>query len=99
MSKDDRIRLQHMLDAAREALTFTQSCTRTDLDKDRMLVLSLVKTRVHGDEGPGDAGRFVRGQKCHGLRHFIKARHAAEGEFVQPAGIFGVDGVEGVPPR
>ncbi|MGE5577369.1 MAG: hypothetical protein ACM3TT_09295 [Syntrophothermus sp.] len=41
MSKDDQIRLQHMLDAAREALTFTQSRTRADLDKDRMLVLAV----------------------------------------------------------
>jgi uncharacterized protein with HEPN domain len=43
MRKDDRIRLQHMLDAANEALGFVQSKTRSDLDTDRMLVLSLVK--------------------------------------------------------
>ena len=43
MRKDDRVRLQHMLDASREALAFTRGRTRADLDKDRMLVLSLVK--------------------------------------------------------
>jgi len=43
MRKDDRIRLQHMLDAAREALSFAQGRTREDLDKDRLLVLGLVK--------------------------------------------------------
>jgi len=43
MRKDDRVRLRHMLDAAREALTFTQGRTRRDLNEDRMLVLSLVK--------------------------------------------------------
>jgi uncharacterized protein with HEPN domain len=43
MFKDDRIRLQHMLDAAREALSFAANRTRPDLDQDRMLVLSLVK--------------------------------------------------------
>lgn len=43
MRKDDRVRLQHMLDAANEALGFIQGKTRSDLDKDRMLVLSLVK--------------------------------------------------------
>ena len=43
MQKDDRVRLQHMLDAASEALNFIQGKTRADLDKDRMLVLSLVK--------------------------------------------------------
>jgi uncharacterized protein with HEPN domain len=43
MRKDDLIRLRHMLDAAREALTFVTSRSRSDLDTDRMLVLSLVK--------------------------------------------------------
>jgi uncharacterized protein with HEPN domain len=32
-----------MLDAAREAITFTQGRTRAELDRDRMLVLALVK--------------------------------------------------------
>ena len=43
MRNDDRIRLQHMLDAANEALSFIQGKHRSDLDKARMLVLSLVK--------------------------------------------------------
>jgi uncharacterized protein with HEPN domain len=43
MQKDDRIRLQHMLDAATEALEFVEGRTRSDLDRDRMLALSLVK--------------------------------------------------------
>jgi uncharacterized protein with HEPN domain len=43
MRKDDRIRLQHMLDAANEALTFIQGKIRADLDSDRMLVLSLIR--------------------------------------------------------
>ena len=43
MWKDDRIRLQHMLDVANEALGFIQDKHRSDLDKGRMLVLSLVK--------------------------------------------------------
>ena len=43
MRKDDRIRLQHMLDAAQEALSFTRGLTRQDLNTNRMLVLSLVK--------------------------------------------------------
>lgn len=41
MRKDDRIRLRHMLDAAREALSFAQGHTRRDPNEDRMLVLSL----------------------------------------------------------
>lgn len=43
MRKDDQVRLRHMLDAAREAVTFVQGRRRADLDTDRMLALSLVK--------------------------------------------------------
>ena len=43
MRKDDRIRLQHMLDAAREAIAFAQHSHRQDLDSDRKLTLALVK--------------------------------------------------------
>jgi uncharacterized protein with HEPN domain len=43
MNEQDNIRLRHMLDAAREALSFARNCTRADLDTNRMLVLALVK--------------------------------------------------------
>jgi len=43
MQSHDRIRLQHMLDATKEALEFVQGMQRADLDRNRMLVLSLVK--------------------------------------------------------
>ena len=43
MQNDDRIRLRHMLDAAREACEFARDRARVDLDDHRMLVLSLVK--------------------------------------------------------
>lgn len=43
MRRDDAVRLRHMLDAAREALRFVEGRSRADLDKDRQLVLSLVK--------------------------------------------------------
>jgi uncharacterized protein with HEPN domain len=43
MRRDDRIRLQHMLDSAREALSFANGHSRADLDANRMLALSLVK--------------------------------------------------------
>ncbi len=42
--KDDLIRMRHMLDAAREAMAFVQGRTRSELNRDRMLVLSLVKS-------------------------------------------------------
>ena len=43
MQRGDRLRLQHMLDAGREAVRFTQGKTRDDLDRDRVLALALVK--------------------------------------------------------
>lgn len=43
MSKADLIRVQHMLDAAREARIFIEDRTRDDLDRNRMLALSLVR--------------------------------------------------------
>jgi len=43
MRKDDEIRMRHMVDAGREAMSFAQGRARADLDSDRMLVLSLVK--------------------------------------------------------
>lgn len=43
MREDDTVRLRHILDAAREALSFARGRSRADLDIDRQLVLSLVK--------------------------------------------------------
>ncbi len=40
---DDSTRLQHMHDAAVEALDFIVDCDRDDLDSDRRLTLALVK--------------------------------------------------------
>lgn len=37
------MRLRHRLDAARDALTFVQGRTRSDLDADRQLALALLK--------------------------------------------------------
>ena len=43
MRRDDRLRLQHMVDAGREAVRFIHGKTRGDLDRDRVLALALVK--------------------------------------------------------
>ena len=40
---DNETRLRHILDAAREAVLFAQDKTRSDLNTNRMLTLSLVK--------------------------------------------------------
>jgi len=44
MRRDDLIRMRHMLDAAKEAVSFIRARKRADLDKDRMLTLSIVKS-------------------------------------------------------
>lgn len=43
MRDEDRIRLRHMLDAARDAVTFAQGRTCEDLARDRQFALALVK--------------------------------------------------------
>ena len=43
MLKDDQIRLRHMLDAAREVMSFTENRAREDLNNDRILELALIK--------------------------------------------------------
>lgn len=58
--KPDRVRLQHMLDAAHDALTFTQNRSRNDLDTDRMLTLALVKCIEIIGEAAGQVSRETR---------------------------------------
>jgi uncharacterized protein with HEPN domain len=53
MFKNDGIRLHHILDAAQEAVAFSRSHTRKDLDTERMLTLSL----IHLLEVIGEAAR------------------------------------------
>ncbi len=43
MQRPDRLRLQHMLEAAREAQVFVAAKSREDLDADRMLQFALVR--------------------------------------------------------
>ncbi len=43
MQRPDRLRLQHTLEAAREAQVFVAAKSREDLDADRMLQLALVR--------------------------------------------------------
>ncbi len=44
MRRDDLIRLQHMLDAANEAVSFADGKSRSDLDNNRMITLSIIKS-------------------------------------------------------
>lgn len=44
MHPHDLIRIRHMLDAGTDAMSFAAGRTRADLDKDRQLLLSIVKS-------------------------------------------------------
>ena len=55
MRKSDEIRLRHMLDAAKETLSFADDCARADLDTDRKTTVSVVK----GVEMVGEAASKV----------------------------------------
>jgi len=44
MHRADAVRLRHMLDSAREDKGFLSNRVRDDLNRDRMLLLSLVKS-------------------------------------------------------
>ena len=44
MRKDNIIRLRHMLEAAKEAISFSENKTKNDLHSDRMLALSIIKS-------------------------------------------------------
>lgn len=43
MQPSDKIRIKHMIDAAEEAISFAEGKDREALDRERMLVLSLIK--------------------------------------------------------
>ena len=56
MREGDEVRLPHMLDAAREAVSFAREWPRNDLDTARQLVLTLVKDiEIAGDAATGIA--------------------------------------------
>lgn len=53
MSKDERIYLRHMLDAARKVMAFTQQRQREDMESDEMLSLAVVRLlEILGEASP-----------------------------------------------
>lgn len=76
MSKNDQLRLRHMLDSAREAVSFITGKSRADLETDRMLTLSLVKCiEIIGEAANSVSKEFREGhpeipwQDIVGMRH------------------------------
>ena len=60
MPRNDEVCVQHILDAAREAVEFADGRSRTDLDTDRQLTLSLVRLL----EVIGEAARGISREFC-----------------------------------
>lgn len=60
MDQADVIRLQHMRDAAAEALQFAARKTRADLDHDRMLILAILKDLEIIGEAAGRVSREIK---------------------------------------
>ena len=62
MLKPDKVRLQHMVDAANEALSFIAQKSRTELTTDRTLALALVKSIEILGEAASKVSRELRSQ-------------------------------------
>jgi uncharacterized protein with HEPN domain len=62
MLKPDKVRLQHMVDAANEALSFVAQKSRTELTTDRALALALVKSIEILGEAASKVSRELRSQ-------------------------------------
>jgi uncharacterized protein with HEPN domain len=60
MLKPDIVRLQHMVDAANEALSFVANKSKTELEADRALALALVKSIEIVGEAASRVSREVR---------------------------------------
>jgi len=60
MRADDVVRLRHMLDAAREAVSLCRFRTRADLDTDRTLSLAVVRLLEIVGEAAADTSADLR---------------------------------------
>lgn len=84
MNAEDRIRIQHMIDAAETSLEFRSGRQRRDLDTDRMLEFALVRaieiigeaagsvsveTRTTAADIPWPAIIAMRNRLIHASRH------------------------------
>jgi uncharacterized protein with HEPN domain len=63
MTFEDRIRIRHMLNAIKEALSFTIDKNREDLGNDRMLTLAIIKElEIIGEAASKLTPEFKTGQ-------------------------------------
>src|SRR4051812_39177283 len=69
--REDRVRLQHMLDATRHAIAFTEARQREDLDTDLQLTLALTRLMERSWARPQRTSRTMSGSvilKYRGVR-------------------------------
>ena len=76
MPKDDEIRLRHMLEFAQEAIQATEGRNRSDLDKNRLWMMGLVKcievvgeAAAHVSEATRSKFPQIPWAKIVGMRH------------------------------
>jgi uncharacterized protein with HEPN domain len=83
MSKNDEIRIRHILDAAREAVGFVDGRSRADLDTDRQLNLSLVRLlEIIGEAARGISAEFHQAHPEVAWKEMVGMRdHLAHGYF------------------
>jgi uncharacterized protein with HEPN domain len=62
MSRDDAVRIQHMIDAIEAAVRFAQGRSRSDLDRDEMLLFALVRAAEIVGEAAGKLSGEGRAQ-------------------------------------
>lgn len=66
MQPDDRVRIQHMIDAAEEVVTACRTRSRTDLESDHVFALGVVKCLEIVGEAAARVGDDTR-SKCTGV--------------------------------
>ncbi len=76
MLRGDSLRLRHMLDAACDAVKFTQGRSRRDLEADRMFALALVKCiEIVGEAAAGVSGDIQRKNRSIPWADIVEMRH------------------------
>ena len=74
--QSDLIRVRHMIDAIEEILGFVQGKTRRDLDRDRMLVLAVLKDlEIMGEAARQVTPGFQQGHSDIPWAHIVSTRN------------------------
>ena len=76
MQRDDIVYVQHILDAARKAISFSKERKREDLDTDEMFALSLVRLlEIIGEAASSVSANFRNKHPCIPWKKMIGMRN------------------------